>query len=112
MPAREGECAEPALAPDATAREVVRAHVDAAPQPRDAGLVGRVVVRRVLQADRLGGPLLGGRNSSAGATNSPMPPGKYALPVNSVMTSAAARLKVLCPDTKPGNAGVTKVFLW
>ena len=38
-----------------------------------------------------------------------MPPGKYASPVKRVMTSAAARLNVLCPDVNPGKAGVTNV---
>ena len=43
---------------DAATREVVGPHVDAAPQPRDAGLVRRVVVGRVLEPHHLGRALL------------------------------------------------------
>jgi hypothetical protein len=32
--------------------------------------------------------------------------------VSAVSTSAAARLKVLWPEMKPGKAGVTKVRRW
>ena len=42
----------------------------------------------------------------------PMPPGKNGEPVIAVITSAAARLKVLCPEINPGKAGVTKFFRW
>ena len=45
------------------------------------------------------GPDSKARNSCAGATNSPRPPGKNSLPVKRASTSAAARLNVLCPDT-------------
>src|SRR5919201_3313068 len=41
-----------------------------------------------------------------------MPPGKYGVPVAAASTSAAARLKVLCPETKPGKEGVTNVAFW
>ena len=45
------------------------------------------------------GPVSNTRNSLAGAVNSPSPPGKNALPVKRASTSAAARLKVLCPES-------------
>jgi hypothetical protein len=34
----------------------------------------------------------------AGTVNSPRPSGKYSVPVKAAITSAAARLKVLCPE--------------
>src|SRR4030088_11058 len=52
------------------------------------------------------------RNDPCLMVHSERPPGKYSLPVIPVSTSAAARLKVLCPDTYPWNDGVTNVGSW
>ena len=87
--------------------------VDAAVEARDAGLVGGVVVARPLQPD-VGsvGPISNLQEGVRGRANSPSPPGKYALPVKRVSTSAAARLNVLWPEVKAANGGVTKVLRW
>src|SRR5258706_5746565 len=52
------------------------------------------------------------RNEPAATFHSEMPPGKYSLPVMPFMTSAAARLNVLCPEMYPWNDGVTNVGSW
>ena len=75
-----------------------RPDVDAAVEPRDAGLVGGVVVGRPLQLDGLAGAVLELEDSAWTAT-CPSPPGKYGLPVIAASTSAAARLNVLWPET-------------
>src|SRR5438270_87421 len=52
------------------------------------------------------------RNEPGWINRSARPPGKYMLPVIPVSTSAAARLKVLCPETYPWKEGVTNVDCW
>ena len=85
---------EPILRPAKSSSEMWIPPTDA----RDAGLVGGVVVRRPLQGRR---PRVGPRSTRERRrrrrVHSQSPPGKYGLPVNAVITSAAARLNVLCP---------------
>ena len=58
VPLRERPGLLPAGRPDLPPLEVVRRDVDAHEEPRYSGLVGRVVVRRPLQLERLGRPSL------------------------------------------------------
>ena len=89
--------------------EIVGTDMDPAVEPRYAGLIGRIGVGRPLQGDIRIGTRLKLQRICAYRPFAQAAGEELMLPVKAAMTSAEARLKVLCPDTYPANDGVTKL---